>query len=138
MAKLAKKFNVASNPHRKNSRPRAAAKKGHHMAKAGMKRKAANTNTKKRSNPHPMRQAQRNPGGLAATIGSPKELFTASVAGLVSAVATRQIPQMVLGANNTGIRGIRHQLFNGARYDVGGRNIRRPAQPAAARSSVEW
>lgn len=75
------------------------------MAKAGHK-KAANGRRKK-SNPammhHPKRR--RNPGGLAATIGSPKELLVGSVAGLASAVATGQIPQMVLGSNNTGIEG---------------------------------
>lgn len=51
------------------------------------------------------RKKKRNPSGLAATIGSPKDLITGGVAGLVSAIATRQLPQLILGAGNTGIEG---------------------------------
>lgn len=112
MAEFAKKFNVASNPHRggrKGSRP-PAAKKGSKMAKAKNRRKtAANGGSRKRKasrNPAKMmRRRHRNPSGLAATIGSPKDLVTGGIAGLISAVATRQLPQIVLSTSNTGIEG---------------------------------
>lgn len=112
MAEFAKKFNVASNPHRggrKSSRP-PAAKKGRTMAKAKNRRKtAANGGSRRRKasrNPAKMmRRRHRNPSGLAATIGSPKDLVTGGVAGLVSAVLTRQLPQVVLGTSNTGMEG---------------------------------
>lgn len=102
---------VASNPHRSNSsRPHAATKKGQHMAKAAKKKNAANGSHHKKhrkaTNPaigH--RKRRRNPSGLAATIGSPKEIVIGGLAGLASAVATRQIPQAILGASNTGIEG---------------------------------
>lgn len=78
------------------------------MAKAAKHRKAANGRRKSRkSNPAMMmhRKKRRNPTGLAATIGSPKELLISSAAGLASAVATGQIPQLVLGTANTGVEG---------------------------------
>lgn len=113
MAQIPKLVRVAVNPtrpHRKGSRPNAATKKGrHHMAKAGTKRKAANGSSHKRNRKNAAtmhhRRKHRNPGGLAATIGSPKELVVASAAGLISAVATRQLPQLILGANNTSWEG---------------------------------
>jgi hypothetical protein len=104
---MTKKFTVASNPHRsKSSRP-PAAKKGRTMAKAPKRRKAnAGGSHRKASNKQKGRRPRRhNPDNLAAIVGSPKDLVTASVAGLASAVATRQIPQMVLGTSNTGMEG---------------------------------
>jgi hypothetical protein len=99
------KFNVASNPKRsKGSRP-PAGKKGSHMAKAAKKKKANGGRHKKANSPAMHRKRRRNPSGIGAIIGSPRELFTGGTAGLVSAVATRQVPQMILGASNTGIEG---------------------------------
>lgn len=107
---FAKKFSVASNPQRgaSGSRP-PAGKKGNNMAKA-KNRKKPNGGTSKRhrkaNNPAKShRRKHRNPSGLAATIGSPKELVTGGLAGLVSAIATRQIPQMILSDKNVGIEG---------------------------------
>ena len=113
MAHFARKFNVASNPNRRaasGSRP-PAGKKRSNMAKAAARRKATPNggHTKRRrkasKNPSSHRRRRHNPGGLAATIGSPKELITGGVAGLVSAIATRQVPQMILGAANAGMEG---------------------------------
>ncbi len=103
MATIAKKVKVASNPHRsaKSSRPNAAAKKGSHMNN-GMKKAA-----KKRSNPlgiHRKKPRRRNPG-FRDIIGDPKDVLVTGVAGLASAVATRQLPQLVLNTNNTGVEG---------------------------------
>lgn len=108
MAAIPKKVRVASNPTRSNkSRPKAA-KKGHHMAKAATK-KRPNGGGKKKARPNTTamhhRKKRRNPTGLASTIGSPKDLVTGAVAGLASAVATRQIPQMILGTGNTSWEG---------------------------------
>lgn len=94
MATIPKKVKVASNP----KRP-AAQKKGGHMKNA-TKKKAAG----KKKNPA-RKPKRRNPGTLGAVLGSPKELITSGVAGLASAVATRQLPQMILGAANTGWEG---------------------------------
>jgi hypothetical protein len=110
MAAIPKKVRVASNPARskrknKSSRP-SAAKKGTHMAKAA--RKKPNGGGRKKPNTSAMHHKKRrrhNPSGLAATIGSPKDLVTGAVAGLASAVATRQVPQMILGAGNTSWEG---------------------------------
>ena len=67
----------------------------------------ANGRRRKSSNPMLFHKKRRksNPGGLAATIGSPKDLIVGGVAGLVSAVATRQLPQLVLSTSNTGMEG---------------------------------
>lgn len=123
MAKALKKVRVAANrsktnPRRKStgrrksnrpahsSRPTnaAAKKRGEAMAK---NKKAANRSHKKNTGRHHMngrRKSNRrrhNPDWL----GTPKEILVSGVAGLANAVLTRQIPQMVLGANNTGIQG---------------------------------
>jgi hypothetical protein len=105
------KFNVASNPRRSNaagSRP-PAAKKGHHMAKAApRKKKAANGGMRKKASRNPAmfkKKRRHNPSGLVATIGSPKDLVTGGVAGLVAAIATRQLPQMILTTANSGWEG---------------------------------
>jgi hypothetical protein len=110
MAVAKKRFAVASNPrHReKSSRPHAAPKKGNtHMAKSGRpkKNKAARkpSGTKNPFMTH--RRKKRNPSGIGAIIGSPKNVLEMGVAGLASAVATRQLPQMVLSTNNTGATG---------------------------------
>lgn len=85
------------------------------MAKAGTKKKSAANGSKrrKRQNPAMMshRRRKRNPSGLAATIGSPKELIMGGMAGLAAAVATRQLPQVVLGASNAGVEGYAANLI---------------------------
>lgn len=109
MAHMKRKINIAANPH-SSRRPNAATrKKGQHMAKPAKKakNKAAGYTKKKNRKPNPTkrRRGHRNPSGLAGIIGSPKDLITGGFAGLVSAVATRQLPQMILGAGNTGVEG---------------------------------
>lgn len=106
MAHMARKFNVASNPQRKGSRP-PAGKKGSHMAKAAKTKKKPNGGKhRKAHNPAKShRRRRRNPMGLAQTIGSPKEIITGGLAGLASAIATRQLPQLILNTGNTGIEG---------------------------------
>lgn len=109
MAKFAKKFSVASNPQRgaSGSRPPARKKRSNGMAKAA-KKKSNGGRKRHRQTANPMkaqRRRHRNPSGLAATIGSPKDLVTGGVAGLLAAIATRQVPQMFLGASNVGIEG---------------------------------
>jgi hypothetical protein len=113
MAKALKKVRVASNPHRKpakKSRPNAAPKKGshkHHMAKNKKRNKAASH--RRKPNPmmgaakHHKRRKSRNPMNLG--IGSAKEIVVSAIAGLGSAVATVQLPQLILQANNTGWMG---------------------------------
>lgn len=117
MAKAMKKVRIASNPHRKpvsKSRPNAAPKKGSHahMTKNKKKNKAASHH--KKSNPmmsghHKKHRAQRNPGGL----GTIKDVLVSAVAGLGSAVATIQIPQLVLGTNNTSWMGYAANIASG-------------------------
>lgn len=102
-------FSVARNPRSnpKGSRP-PAAKKGSHMAKAGTKKKARPNGGKHRKAANKVknhRRRSRNPSGLAATLGSPKDLVVAGLSGLGSAVATRQLPQMFLADKNTGWQG---------------------------------
>lgn len=109
MATVLKKFRVASNPRRSatSSRPNAASKKGHQMAKAAKKKMAANGKKRshKKHNPQGSHRRKRRNPSLTGTIGSPRELLVGSTAGLVSAVATRQIPQLILGTNNTSFMG---------------------------------
>lgn len=107
MAHMARKFNVASNPQRRTGSRPPAGKKGSKMAKAAKNRKKPNggKSSHRRKNPMKAHRRRKNPSGLGATIGSPKELMTGALSGLVSAVATRQIPQMVLGTSNTGVEG---------------------------------
>ena len=74
------------------------------MAKNGTMKKAA----KRKATSNPIthhKKRRRNPGGLADAIGSPKQIVEAGLAGLASAVATRQLPQLLLGANNTSWQG---------------------------------
>jgi len=56
---------------------------------------------RRRSNRHHYRR-HRNPSILGLSLG---EVFTMTAAGVVNGIATRSIPQMVLGANNQGIVG---------------------------------
>jgi hypothetical protein len=102
MAKALKKVRVASNPRRKpakKSRPNAATRKGSHSHMAKKTKTAANKHRrpKSKNNPHHRRRKKSNPLGL----GTGKELLVTSVAGLASAVATSQVPQLILGSNNT-------------------------------------
>lgn len=97
-----RKFTVASNPHGSGSRP-PATRKGNTMAKSPKKKKANGGAHHKKATAKKngtRRRRTHNP-----TIGTMKELLTGGVAGLVSAVATRQIPQMVLGTANAGMEG---------------------------------
>jgi hypothetical protein len=109
MAAFTKKVRLAVNPttaHRKKgSRPPAAKKGRHSMAKPGTKKNKAGRKPKK--NPAATnRRKKRNPThGLAGTIGSPKDFIMGSVAGLAAAVATRQLPQLILSDSNTGMEG---------------------------------
>lgn len=102
MGEYSRKVRVAANPHRS-----ATGRKGKAMAKTGTrKNKSTGGRRKSKGNTthHRRRRRVGNPS-LTATVGSPKELITGAVAGLASAVATRQIPQLALGANNTGVEG---------------------------------
>jgi hypothetical protein len=105
MATTPKKIRVASNPHRHatSSRPHAAKKKAGRMAKTGIKKAAK----KAKKNPFGKKTVQksksrRNPSGIMAAIGTPKDVLIAGVAGLASAVATRQLPQMLMTTDNEG------------------------------------
>lgn len=90
MAKVRKQVRVASNPQRH-------AKKANSGKKSGGRRR--------KSNPiSGHRRRRRNPT-FGGAIGSPKELVTSAVAGLAAAVATRQLPQLILTTNNTGWQG---------------------------------
>src|SRR6266704_13955 len=105
MATAQRQIRVASNPHRQHGA------KGNNMATATKKKKksaAHNGGFKKKNKVNGMmkhRKRRPNPSGLAATIGSPKDLVIGATAGLVSAIATRQIPQMLLGTSNTSFEG---------------------------------
>lgn len=109
MAKAMKKVRVASNPRRsarKSSRPNAASKRRNTgMAKHRKSNRAANTHRRNRkhntSSPHHRRRRSRNPGDF----GNAKDIVVSGVAGLASAVATSQIPQLVLNEKNTGWMG---------------------------------
>ena len=103
---MIRKFTVATNPHRTTSSRPPAAKKGNTMAKTPQKKKA-NGGARKHRNATSKgkRTRRRNPDELARTIGSTKDVVTGSVAGLISAVATRQVPQMILNTANTGMEG---------------------------------
>lgn len=103
MATMPKNVRVASNPRRTGSRPNAAPKK---RSNAMKKSKAARRKSSK--NPigsHRKRKSHRNPHGMNDVIGRPQEALVMGLAGLASAVATRQLPQLVLQANNTGVEG---------------------------------
>lgn len=109
MAKAAKQVRVASNPHRstrKNSSRNAARKNRskNHMTKHRKSHAASNPHRRSRkhnaANPH-RRRRRSNPGDF----GSAKDIAISAVSGLASAVATSQLPQMVLGTNNTGWTG---------------------------------
>lgn len=114
MRTVHKKFEVVSNPHRSNanSRASAAGKKGHTMAKAHAVKTAANH--KKRPNPfkkkyeelkkHKSKNRHRNPG-MSEVIGRPTDLVTTGLAALGSAIAVKQLPQMILQTSNTGWEG---------------------------------
>jgi hypothetical protein len=97
-----RKFTVASNPHGKSSRP-PAARKGSTMAKAAKKKTANGGAHHKKSSARKngKRPRKHNP----TPMGSMKELVTGGIAGLASAVATRQVPQMILGTANAGMEG---------------------------------
>jgi len=119
MNKSIAKFLVA-NPHRsRNSSRPPAAKKGHHMAKTGSKKSRPNGGTRKhrkatKHNPMSSRRRRRNPsGGFSGAIGSGKELIVGGVSGLASAIITRQLPQIVLGGNNSGIEGYGANIVTG-------------------------
>lgn len=102
---MTKKFTVASNPHRSTSSRPPATKKGKKTMAKSPKKKANGGARKSKKTANRTKKRRSNPGEFAATVGSPKDLVAGSVAGLVSAVATRQIPQMILGTANTSMEG---------------------------------
>lgn len=110
MAQVQRKFAVASNGKKKSaqsSRPNAAPKKGSHshMAKAGKPKTKNKAAKKKAANPFSShRKKSRNPTGIGALI-QPKNIFEMGIAGLASAIATRQLPQLIMGTSNTGWAG---------------------------------
>jgi hypothetical protein len=106
MAKAMKKVKVASNPNRKrpsakNSRPGKATRKGNHSHMTKNKKRASNNPKRKRKSNNPHRRRRRNPGIMA----NAKEFLMAGATGLASAVATSQLPQLILGADNTSFMG---------------------------------
>jgi hypothetical protein len=110
---MTRKFTVASNPHRKTSSRPPATKKRSNMAKSPKKKKANGGAHRKASNAH-RKPRRKNPGEFASTVGSAKDLVSGAVAGLVSAVATRQLPQVVLGAANTSMEGYAANIVTAA------------------------
>lgn len=98
MAKAMKKIRVASNPQRKPAhKKRNAARKGIHSHMT----KKTSKNPKKRRAHNPAthhRKRRHNPGNF---LGNGKEIMISAVSGLASAVLTSQIPQLILGTNNT-------------------------------------
>lgn len=106
MRTMHRKIEVA-NPHRTN----AAREKGRSMANHKNAKKTANGGGRKKSNPFKKkymellskrRKGSRNPSGLGDVIGSPKDIATTGLSALGSAIATKQLPQMILGAGNSG------------------------------------
>ncbi len=91
---------VQSNPHNKK--------------KNGSKKPKAKNPTKptaKKKNPQKCNpKRKRNPQYLK----DPKQLVIGILAGLVSAVGTRQLPQMILKASNTGLMGYLYNAIAGA------------------------
>ncbi len=137
MATVGKPIKVYSNPHRagKRSSKMAKAKKGEknpmpsglkaYWAKHRKGGKPKRKNTSLAIVPlghhapagyatNPKKKKKRNPEGLRQLIGSPKSLLIQGVAGLTSAVATRQLPQMVMGPSNTGWKGYGANVLVGA------------------------
>jgi hypothetical protein len=123
MATIARKIKVASNPQRqptrKSSRAANASKKGTKMAtpkkKAAARKNPTTTangskkkNKKNRAkNPQTRKSTKhraRNPN-ISQLFGSPKSIAVGAASGLLAAVATRQLPQIILGANNTSWQG---------------------------------
>lgn len=108
MAKAVRKVRVASNPQRKPARKKAnKARKASHSHMSTKK----NPKRRKKSNPatHHHRR-KRNPNKM---LGSGKEIMISAVAGLASAVATSQLPQLILGANNTSYTGYAANIATG-------------------------
>jgi len=109
MATFPRHVRVAANPRgpHNTSRP-PAAKKGNSMAhtpKAKNRKKPGGGHRKAANHRNGRRKSRTHNPNLAATIGSPKDLTVGAVAGLANAVATRQLPQLVLQTNNTGVMG---------------------------------
>jgi hypothetical protein len=115
MRTIHKKLEIASNPHRNSAQSaRAAGKKGHrHMAKALNPVKTA-ANHKKRPNAFKKKfeelkarkkhNRSRNPG-MSEVVGRPADLVTTGASALGSAIATKQLPQLILQTGNTGWQG---------------------------------
>ena len=114
MKTISRKLTFVSNPHgKKSSEASAARKKGQHMAHVKAVKAAANGGKKKRTNPFKKKYEElkkrksnrsRNPGA-GEVFGRPTDLVVTGLAALGSAVATKQLPQMVLAENNTGAQG---------------------------------
>lgn len=76
------------------------------MAKTPKKKSRANGGARKgSSHRNGTKKSRRRSSSNPLGIGTPKELLTGGLAGLAAAVATRQIPQMVLGTANAGMEG---------------------------------
>lgn len=96
------------NPHRSSS---AFAAKGsmaqHKKAKSAANggKKRPNAFKKKFEELKSRRRKSRNPSSLGESIGRPADLFATGLSALASAVAVKQLPQMVLGTGNTGTEG---------------------------------
>jgi hypothetical protein len=105
MASFPKKFNVASNPARKSSKATGQRKKGSTMAKAAKRRKAPNGGKHRKATRNPTRRRKARNPGVMSLIGSPKDLLVGGVSGLASALATRQLPQLILGEKNSSWQG---------------------------------
>ncbi len=119
MAHFSKKIRVATNPHAAGSGATAAGKKGQqHMAKT-----KALTAAKGKKRPNPFkkkfeelkakrRNTHRNPS-MGEVVGRPSDLLTTGVSALASAVATKQLPQLILSEGNTGWQGYAANVVTG-------------------------
>lgn len=109
MRTMHRKIEVA-NPHRMI----AAREKGSKMAKhSNAKNAASSGHSRKKPNPFKKkyeellsrRRKSRNPASLAESIGRPSDVLELGLSAVASAVAVKQLPQMVLSAENTGAMG---------------------------------
>ena len=112
MRTATRRLEIAANPHT-SSKAHAARKKGNTMAKGKSLKTAAN-HKKPRPNPFKKKleemkarrakQNKRNPG-MSEVIGRPSDLVMTGLSALGSAVATKQLPQLILQTGNTGWEG---------------------------------
>jgi hypothetical protein len=146
MAKVPLHRRVASNPRRaakptKGSPAMTATQKKAFVARMAKARKNPSNKGKKKSSPKrngarknpACKPARRNPQRRNPTIlSNPKEMAINIVAALLSAVATRQLPQMLLGTNNTGWQGYLANLGAGMAATFAAHEFVSPAAAGAA------